>query len=64
MNYEKIAEMVHDLVKNSKSMLSQEPGLSWTEIKTSEFISQRFFSEYQVAGDARATGVKPQLFWG
>jgi len=36
MSYENIAQLVHDLVKNPKSMLSRELGLSLAELKTNE----------------------------
>lgn len=37
MNYEKIAEIVNDLVKNPKNISLQEQGLPSTELKTNEF---------------------------
>jgi hypothetical protein len=65
MNYQKIAEIVHDFVKTPKSMLSQEPGLPWREIKTHELtIIQTVFSKYELSGAALAVGVRPQSFWG
>jgi len=66
MNYQKIAEMVHDLVKVPRSMSVQEPGLPWRKIKTHEFtIIQTVFSKYEVSGGAAlAVGVRPQSFWG
>jgi len=65
MNYQKIAEIVHDLVKTPRIMLSQKPGLPLREIKTHEFtIIQTVFSKFEVSGAALAVGVRPQSFWG
>lgn len=65
MNYEKIAEMVHNLIKTPKSMSSQEAGLPCGEINTYELtIIQTIFSKYEVSGAALAVGVRPQSFWG
>ena len=64
MSYESIAEMVHDLVKNPKSMLSRAHRLPSAELKTDEFtIIQRVFSEYEVSGDVVALGTLPLGFW-
>jgi len=64
MNYESIAELVHDLVKNSKSMLSRELGLPSEELKTNEFtIIQRVFSDYKVSGDVLTIGALPLGYW-
>jgi hypothetical protein len=64
MSYESIAELVHDLVKNSKSMLSREQRLPSAELKTNEFaIIQRVFSEFEVSGDAMMLGTLPLSFW-
>lgn len=65
MSYESIAELVHDLVKNPKSISSRELGLSSAELKTSELaIIQRVFSKYEVSGSALTIGVIPQGMWG
>ena len=65
MNYEKIAEMVHHLVTNPKSILSQEQGLPQTELMTNEFtIIQKVFSKLEVSGNVLTIGISPQLFWG
>lgn len=65
MSYESIAELVHDLVKNPKSISSRELGLPSVELKTSELaIIQRVFSKYEVSGSALTIGVIPQGMWG
>lgn len=64
MNYEKIAELVHDLVKNPQSMLSEEQELPSTGLKMNELkIIQKVFSKYEVAGDALKVGVIPEGMW-
>ena len=64
MNYEKIAKLVHDLVKNPKSLLSSEQGLHSIELKTNEFtIIQRVFSEYEISGDVATLGTLPLGLW-
>lgn len=64
MNYESIAELVHDLVKYPKSMLLREHGLPSAELTTNELtIIQKVFSKYEVSGDALTTGVIPQGMW-
>ena len=65
MNYESIAELVHNLVKDPKRMLSQGLGLPPTELKTNEFaIIRRVFSEYEVSGDVVTLGTLPLGLWG
>ena len=65
MSYESIAELVHDLVKNPKSMLSRELGVPSAGLRMNEFtIIQKVFSKYEVSGAALAVGVRPQSFWG
>ena len=64
MNYESIAELVHELVKDPKSMLSRELGLSSAKLKTNEFtIIQKVFSECEVSGDAMTLATLPLSFW-
>ncbi|MDR3602088.1 MAG: hypothetical protein P4L49_16640 [Desulfosporosinus sp.] len=64
MNYESIAKLVHDLVKNPKSMLPREQGLPSAELKTNQFtIIQRVFSEYEVSGDALTIETLPLGLW-
>ncbi|MFZ3132916.1 MAG: hypothetical protein WA125_17865 [Desulfosporosinus sp.] len=64
MNYERIAELVHDLVKNPKSILSLEQGLPGTELKTNEItIIQNVFSKYEVSGDTLTIGIEPFGTW-
>ena len=65
MNYESIAELVHDLVKNPKRILSRELGLPSTELKNSELtIIRGVFSKYEASGSALSIGVIPQGMWG
>lgn len=64
MNYESIAELVHNLVKNPKSLFALEHGLPSTELKTSEFQSiQTVFSKYEVSGDTLTIGIEPLITW-
>ena len=52
MSYESIAELVHELVKNPKSLTQREQGLPSAKLKTNEFtIIQSVFSKYEVSGD-------------
>lgn len=65
MNYESIAELVHNLVKNPKNMMAREHGFFSAEIKTNELtIIQKVFSNYEVSGDALTIGVIPEGLWG
>ena len=64
MNYDSIAKLVHDLVKNPKSMVSSEHGL-FSEHKTNEFtIIQNVFSKYEVSGDTLTIEALPLDLWG
>ncbi|MHB8125913.1 MAG: hypothetical protein ACYDEJ_09795 [Desulfitobacteriaceae bacterium] len=64
MSYESIAKLVHECVKNPKSLLSLEHGLPSTELKTNEFkIIQNVFSKYEVSGDTLTIGIKPLGEW-
>ena len=64
MNYESIAKLVHDLVKNPKSMFASEPGLI-PEHNTNEFmIIQNVFSKYEVSGDTLTIEALPLDLWG
>jgi hypothetical protein len=64
MSYESIAELVHDLVKNPKSMLSRELGLPSAGLKTNEFtIIQKVFSKYEVSGGSVMFGTSPLNYW-
>lgn len=65
MSNQSIAELVHDLVKNPKSMFSRENGIPSEELKTNEFsIIQRVFSEYEVSGNVVTLGTLPRGLWG
>ena len=63
MDYQCIAELVHNLVKNPKNMLSLEHGLL-PELKTNESkIIQSVFSKYGVSGDVVTLGTLPLGLW-
>lgn len=65
MSNQSIAELVHDLVKNPKSMFSREHGIPSEELKTNEVaIIQRVFRQYEVSGDVLTLGYLPLRFWG
>lgn len=65
MNYEKIAEIVHELVKSSRNISLQEQGLPSAELKTNELtIIQNVFSKYTVSGDVLTVAVMPEGMWG
>ena len=65
MSNQSIAELVHDLVKNPKNMLSRKIGLPSAELKNNEItIIQRVFSEYEVSGDVVTLGTLPLGLWG
>lgn len=59
MNYESIAKLVHDLVKNPKSMLSSDHGL----LPEHNTIIQNVFSKYEVSGDTLTIGIQPLTEW-
>ena len=65
MNYENVAKMVYELVKNPERMLSLEHGLlPSAELKTSELKSiQTVFSKYEVSGDTMAVIMGPLSLW-
>jgi hypothetical protein len=65
MKYKRIAELVHELVKNPNSILSQEFGLPREELKTNEFESIRrvFSKKIEVSGDALRFETTPFDFW-
>ena len=64
MNYDSIAKLVNDLVKNPKSILSFEQGLPATELETNEItIIQNVSSKYEVSGDTLTIGIQPLFTW-
>ncbi|SPF53524.1 conserved hypothetical protein [Candidatus Desulfosporosinus infrequens] len=64
MNYEKIAEMVHSLVKNPNDLTSYEQRISSVKILPREFsIIQKVFSKYELSGDAVTIRVIPDGTW-
>ncbi len=64
MNYERIAEMVHELVKNPKSLLMGEQGIPSLAPKINESaIIQKVFSKYEVSGGILAIGITPETYW-
>lgn len=64
MNYDSIAELVNKLVKNPKSVVSQENEIHSTKLKTNELtIIQNVFSKYEVSGDTLTISVKPLMMW-
>ena len=64
MNYDKIAKMVHEFVKNPNSMLTKENGLAENKVKTEELsIIHTVFSKYEVSGDAITIGITPLSYW-
>ncbi|MFZ3102365.1 MAG: hypothetical protein WA113_09265 [Desulfitobacteriaceae bacterium] len=63
MNYERIAEMVHELVKNPKSLLSSEQGVASKD--QNEFsIVKKVFSKYEVSGGTLTFAIIPESYWG
>lgn len=64
MNYERIAELVHKLVKNPKSLLTGELRLPSAELKMNELTTiQSVFSEFEVSGDVLTFRITPLDFW-
>lgn len=64
LTYERIAELVYERVKNPKSVLPQELGLSFTEPKLNEIdIIKKVFSKYEVSGDTLTIGISPLDYW-
>ncbi|TGE35000.1 hypothetical protein E4K67_27610 [Desulfosporosinus fructosivorans] len=65
MSYESIAELVHNLVKDPKSILKLENRLPSGEFDIKELtIVQNVFSKYEVSGDALAIEALPLDLWG
>jgi hypothetical protein len=65
MNYDNIAKMVHQYVKNPKSIIAKENGLVENGVKTKELsVIQTVFSKYEVSGDVITFGVTPLSYWG
>jgi len=65
MSYVSIAELVHDLVKNPKNMLSTELPQPSSDLNTNELtIIQRVFTKYEVSADTLTIGVTPMGVWG
>ena len=62
MNYESIAKLINNLVKNPK--LSLEHVLPSTEVDTNEvMIIQNVFSKFEVSGDNLTIGIGPLTEW-
>ena len=63
MSYQRIAELVHELVKTPKSML-QDKKLSLGQLKMNEFTSiQRVFSDLEVSRDVLTFESIPLDYW-
>lgn len=63
MSNEKIAELVHELVKNPKSLLPLE-NKALGELKTQELtLINRVFCECETSGDILAIDTLPLGFW-
>jgi len=63
MNYQGIAELVHNLVKNPKNILSLEHGLL-PELNANESkIIQNVFSKYGVSDNVVTLGTLPLGLW-
>jgi len=64
MSYDSIAELVNKLVKNPKSMVSQEHEIHSSKLKSNELsIIQNVFSKYEVSGDTLTIKVLPLAEW-
>lgn len=65
MNYQSIAEYVHNRVKNPKSMLDKEQGYNSPDLKSKEQkIIQTVFSKYELSGNVLTIGIRPLGEWG
>ena len=64
MSYERIAQLVHELVKNPKSLMSGEHGLTSADLKIHEFaIIEKVFSKHEVSGGTLAIAAIPEVYW-
>lgn len=64
MNYQRIAERVHELVKNPKNLTPWEQRLPSSELKKNEFTSiQCVFSKLEVSGAVLTFETVPLDFW-
>lgn len=64
MNYESIANLVHDYVKNPVSMVTKENRLSEIGVKPSEFsVIKNVFSRHEISGGTVAIEVGSLALW-
>ncbi|EGW40603.1 hypothetical protein DOT_1449 [Desulfosporosinus sp. OT] len=64
MNYQRIAELVHELVKNPKSLALREQREPLEKLKVNEFTRvQKAFSKLEVSGDALTFETIPLDYW-
>jgi len=62
MNYQRIAEQVHEMVKTPTNLMSRER--MFLELKKNELMSiQTVFSKLEVAGDVLTFETIPLDFW-
>ncbi|WP_353853148.1 hypothetical protein [Dehalobacter restrictus] len=63
MNYESIANLVHDCVRNPKMLLAQN-SKQGNKVKPNEFTTvQNVFSDYTVSGGTISMTVSPLDSW-
>ena len=64
MNYQRIAEQVHELVSLPNNLMSREQRLNSFDLTKNEFISmQSVFSKLEVSGDVLTFEIIPLDFW-
>jgi hypothetical protein len=64
MNFDSIAKMVHEFVKNPSNMYAKENGLAESKVETKELsVIQTVFSKYEVSGDVITIGITPMGYW-
>ncbi|AHF09500.1 MULTISPECIES: hypothetical protein [Dehalobacter] len=63
MNYESIANLVHDCVRNPKMLLAQN-SQQGNKVKSNEFTAvQKVLSGYRVSGGAALITASPMESW-
>lgn len=65
MNYDDIAKLVHNSMKNPKGLLSYEQQSVSKEVTNHEYaIIQKVTSKYEISRNTLAIGIIPQGLWG
>jgi hypothetical protein len=64
MNFDSIAKMVHEYVKNP-DISAKESKFTESEVKSQELsVIQTVFTKYDVSGDVISVRIDPMRLWG